>query len=198
MGYEAWLYAMLDIAAADEILQYGFDETCLDRQSTMNQWTLIREDGELRVVTVEAGGIMVGGTAKMVAAHTLETWRRGQEGVDLVRAALVDIGGLELADRLAPMVNGGVRLHKARSIMSDAVPPPPSLSLFLFLSLYLIVLSAFSHCLLDLIPLSFPLPCCFIIYVVLHGKTCARRNRRCQRRRWERFLRGSRVGSQDT
>ena len=71
---------------------------------------------------MEAGGITVGGTAKMVAAHTLETWRRGQEGVGLVRAALVDVGGWELADRLAPMVNGGVRLHKARSTMSDAVP----------------------------------------------------------------------------
>jgi hypothetical protein len=132
VGCEAWLYAMLDIAAADEILQYeyGFDETCLDRQSTMNQWALTREDGELSVMAVEAGGIMVGGTAKMMAAHTLETWRRRQvptqEGVNLVRAALVGIGGLELADRLAPMVNGGVRLHKARSIfVSDAVHPPP-------------------------------------------------------------------------
>jgi hypothetical protein len=32
---------MLDVAAADDIPQHGFDETQIDRQSTMNQWTLV-------------------------------------------------------------------------------------------------------------------------------------------------------------
>ena len=125
MGYEAWLYAMIDVAGAEEVLQYGFDETMIDRQSTMNQWTLIREGGELRVVTIEAGGIMVGGTAQEVSAHTKETWRRGQVGVDMVRQELIKIGGVALADRLVPIRGGGVRIHKIRSIMSDAVPPSP-------------------------------------------------------------------------
>ena len=93
MGHEAWLRAMIDVAGAEEVLQYGFDETMIDRQSTMNQWTLMREGGELRVVTIEAGGIMVGGTAQEVSAHTKETWRRGQVGVDMVRQELIKIGG---------------------------------------------------------------------------------------------------------
>ena len=89
LGHEAWVHAMLDVAAADDILQHGFDETQIDRQSTMNQWTLIREDGKLRVVTLEAGGIMIGGTAQMVASHTVETWRRGNQAVEMVREELI-------------------------------------------------------------------------------------------------------------
>jgi hypothetical protein len=59
----------------------------------MNQWTLTREGGELRVVTIEAGGIMVGGTAQEVSAHAKGTWGRGQVGVDMVRQELIKIGG---------------------------------------------------------------------------------------------------------
>jgi hypothetical protein len=76
---------MVDVAGAEEVLQRGFDETIIDRQSTMNQWALTREGGGLRVVTIEAGGIMVVGTAQEVSAHTKEAWRRGQVGADAVR-----------------------------------------------------------------------------------------------------------------
>ena len=36
MGMESWVYGMLEICKADAILQFGFDETAIDLQSTMN------------------------------------------------------------------------------------------------------------------------------------------------------------------
>ena len=83
-------------------------------------------------MTIEAGGIMVGGTALEVAAHTKETWRRGQEAVGMVREEHIAMGGVALAGRLVPVHGGGVRIHKIRSAMSDAVISPPP---FLFLCL---------------------------------------------------------------
>jgi hypothetical protein len=35
------------------------------------------------------------------------------------------MGGVALAGRLMPVRGGGVRVHKIRSIMSDAAPPSP-------------------------------------------------------------------------
>ena len=37
LGNEAWTYAMIRLAGAEKILQWGFDETKLDGVSTMNQ-----------------------------------------------------------------------------------------------------------------------------------------------------------------
>ena len=44
LGNEAWTYAMIRIAGAEKILQWGFDETKLDGVSTMNQWVLLQEE----------------------------------------------------------------------------------------------------------------------------------------------------------
>jgi hypothetical protein len=43
LGNEAWTYAMIRVAGAEKILQWGFDETKLDGVSTMNQWVLLQE-----------------------------------------------------------------------------------------------------------------------------------------------------------
>ncbi len=43
LGYEAWTYAMIRVARAPKILQWGFDETKLDGVSTTNQWVLLQE-----------------------------------------------------------------------------------------------------------------------------------------------------------
>ena len=40
LGFEAWTYAMLRVARATKIYQWGFDETKLDGVSTINQWVL--------------------------------------------------------------------------------------------------------------------------------------------------------------
>ena len=58
LGNEAWLYAMIELARADKVLQWGFDETSIDGTPTLNQWVLI-PNGELvpRVVTVQCSGV---------------------------------------------------------------------------------------------------------------------------------------------
>ncbi len=45
LAMEAWTYAMIRVAGAPSILQWGFDETKLDGISTINQWVLV-QDGE--------------------------------------------------------------------------------------------------------------------------------------------------------
>ncbi len=40
LGNEAWTYAMIRLAGAEKVLQWGFDETKLDGVSTMNHWVL--------------------------------------------------------------------------------------------------------------------------------------------------------------
>jgi hypothetical protein len=61
----------------------------------------------------------VGGTAQECADHIKETWRRGQRGVELVRSELIAEHGVEVADALVPMKNGGVMLLKIGSAMHD-------------------------------------------------------------------------------
>jgi hypothetical protein len=116
MGAESWLCGMMKTSRANEVLQFGFDETCLRRQSTMNQWALIREteDSEVEVVSMETAGILVGGTSQEIADHVEESWRRGQEACKLVRAELGDD-----ADEILLLTNGGVLLHKLQSTMHD-------------------------------------------------------------------------------
>ncbi len=51
LGYEAWLYVMIRVARAQEILQWGFDETSLDGTPTLNQWVLVQEATEMPKVS---------------------------------------------------------------------------------------------------------------------------------------------------
>jgi hypothetical protein len=117
MGAGSWLHGMMKICRAEEVLQFGFDETNVRRQATVNQWALIKEtaDSELEVVSIKTAGVLVGGTSQEVADHVEECWRRGQQACLLVRADLGD-----LADGLLPLKNGGVRLQKLQSTMHDA------------------------------------------------------------------------------
>ena len=114
------------------MLQYGSDETGIHRQGTYNQWCMIKHnDGSTEVVTMEAGGILVGTTAEVVAYHVESTRERGQTALEALQSELG-------ADKLVPMVNGGLNLSKLRSLMHDTVNashPPPSLSLSLSISL---------------------------------------------------------------
>jgi hypothetical protein len=116
LGYESWLYAMLRVAKCHEILQYGFDETSLDGTPTLNQWVLVQEGtGAPVVITIECCGLMVGSTSEEIADHIRAAWLTGQECVDLVRQEL----GPAVADAYAPVVAGGVQLHKLQGIMHD-------------------------------------------------------------------------------
>ena len=116
LGNEAWTYAMIQIAGADKILQWGFDETKLDGVSTMNQWVLLQQGNNApEIVTMEAAGLTVGGTAPELAEHVANSWETGQRAVELVRIEL----GADLCDDLVPLACGGVVLHKIQGAMHD-------------------------------------------------------------------------------
>ncbi len=75
LGNEAWTYAMIRVAAAAKILQWGFDETKLDGVSTMNQWVLLQEgDNPPEVLTIQVAGLTIGGTAQEIAVHVARSW----------------------------------------------------------------------------------------------------------------------------
>ena len=115
LGNESLVFAFAKVAAADEVIQYGCDETAIHRQSTLNQWVRIKNpDGSIETVIIEAVGILVGGTAEEIAAHVEATFDRGQELLEKVR---VELG--PLAGELLPLKNGGVNMHKLRSLMHD-------------------------------------------------------------------------------
>ncbi len=114
LAMEAWAYAMIRVARAPSILQWGFDETKLDGISTMNQWVLVQEsDYPPEIVTIEAAGLMVGETTRQVAEHVRKVWDLGQQACLLLREHL----GAEVADELLPMVGGCVLIHKIQSTM---------------------------------------------------------------------------------
>ena len=70
VGHTSWLHAMIKITAAKDVKQFGFDETGIDCQSTMNEWCLIEgKEGEMEVVHIETGGILCGGTSQECADH---------------------------------------------------------------------------------------------------------------------------------
>jgi hypothetical protein len=116
LGNEAWTYAMIRVAAAERILQWGFDEAKLAGVSTMNQWVLLQEgDNPPEVVTIQVAGLTIGGTAQETAEHVARSWQVGQEAVMLVRNAL----GPDLCDELVPLAGGGVQLHKIKGSMHD-------------------------------------------------------------------------------
>jgi hypothetical protein len=120
VGHTPWLHAMIKNAAAKEVKQFGFDETGIDCQSTMNEWCLIEDKtGALEVVHVETGGILCGGTSQECADHIEKIWARGNSAIKILRADLADKCGQEVADELVPDANGGVQLLKLRSAMHD-------------------------------------------------------------------------------
>jgi hypothetical protein len=103
----SWSCAMLAIAGAEAVLQHGHDETQIDEVSTFNQWCLIHDkEMGLQLVTFEAGGVLVGGTAEKIAAHIKDSWELGAKAVVLMREELIAEGGLALADELAPLCLG--------------------------------------------------------------------------------------------
>ncbi len=116
LGFEAWTYAVVEVARASKVLQWGFDETKLDGVSTINQWVLLQKGDEPpEVVTIEAAGLTVGGTAKQIAEHVRKSWELGQQAVLMVREQL----GPDLAEELVPLVGGRVLIHKIQSSMHD-------------------------------------------------------------------------------
>ena len=116
LGNEAWTYAMIRVAGAAKILQWGFDETKLDGVSTMNQWVLLQDgDNPPEVLTIQVAGLTIEGTAHETAEHVGNRWHLGQEAVMLARNAL----GPDLCDELIPLVGGGVLLHKIKGSMHD-------------------------------------------------------------------------------
>jgi len=115
VGSESFAFACLELAACENILQWGFDETSLDGQSTFNQWCLVRRAGTVGIITLECAGILPSSTAGETVEHVKKTWERGRACVDLVRAEL----GPELQDILAPVTGGGLMLHKIFGLMHD-------------------------------------------------------------------------------
>jgi hypothetical protein len=105
----------LELAACESILQWGFDETSLDGQSTFNQWCLVKRDNGVGIITLECAGILPSSTAVETVEHVKKTWERGNACVDLVREQL----GPDLQDVLAPLNEGGLMLHKIFGIMHD-------------------------------------------------------------------------------
>ena len=110
---------MLEICKADAILQFGFDETAIDLQSTMNMWALIKQKDKLRVVAVQVGAILPCGTASGCADHLEEAFKMGQDAVLEVRKKLAEMHGGEVANDLVPLVRGGVLFHKIGAIRRE-------------------------------------------------------------------------------
>jgi hypothetical protein len=116
LGNEAWTYAMIRVAGAKRILQWGFDETKLDGVSTMNQWVSIQEGAQPpEVVTIQMAGITIGGTACETAEHVASSWKLGQDAIILLCSTI----GPELCDELVPLAGGGILLHKIKGSMHD-------------------------------------------------------------------------------
>lgn len=123
-GAETTLMQWVRIARCNAVIQLGYDETKIDGIPTFNQWCLIEEERNLAVVVVECGGTLTGSKAKEIAEHVRVTWERGHNMVLALREVLEGS-----ADRLCPMKDGGVMMHKIGSTMHDscnlanALPP---------------------------------------------------------------------------
>jgi hypothetical protein len=70
---ESFVYACLEVAACENILQWGFDETSLDGQSTFNQWCLVRRAVGVGITTLECAGILPSSTAAETVEHVRKT-----------------------------------------------------------------------------------------------------------------------------
>jgi hypothetical protein len=117
LGNEAWLYSMVELAGVEFVHQWGFDETCIDGTSTLNQWTLISQEGGKppNLNTMECAGLLIGSTALETCEHVKKAWQRCQMAIDLLRQEL----GPEIADEHVPVTHGGISLHKIRGAMHD-------------------------------------------------------------------------------
>jgi hypothetical protein len=109
------VYACLQIAMCESIHQWGFDETSLDGAPCFNQWCLLINASGPKIVSLECAGVLPSSSAAETVEHIQKTWERGQAVVELVREEL----GLELQDILAPLIEGGVKLHKIFGLMHD-------------------------------------------------------------------------------
>jgi hypothetical protein len=123
LGLESYIYTFMRIAGCIKIIQWGFDETSIDGHGTLNQWAMVMDgadEGEdmnspTTIVTLECGAVLPGSEAEEVVAHTEEVWERGQLAIDYLRDQL----GPDLRDKLCPLKNGGVSLHKIYGVMHD-------------------------------------------------------------------------------
>jgi hypothetical protein len=102
------------LAKAERVSQWGFDETSLNGVPTLNQWCRIEEDDLPVLITIECAGLLPGSTSTKVMQHIEATWKGGAEVVAMVRVAL----GAR-ADKLVPLVHGGVHISKLNGTMHD-------------------------------------------------------------------------------
>jgi hypothetical protein len=123
LGLESYLYTFMRIVGCEKIIQWGFDETSIDGQETLNQWAILMDSGEsgealdnpTTVVTLECAALLPGSEAQDVVDHIEEVWNRGKLAVDYLRELL----GPDLRDILCPLRNGGVSLQKIYGVMHD-------------------------------------------------------------------------------
>jgi len=79
LGVESWMYAMIRIAGADKILQHGCDETGIDE------------------TIIEAGAVLVDGTAEGCGQHIKTSFERGERAVVKCLERLRELYGEEVA-----------------------------------------------------------------------------------------------------
>ena len=112
--------AAMQVAAAPNIIQAGFDESELDHINTLNVWVRIaKNDDPAQTQSILLAGCHVqpGGTADAVCGGIQGVFAQAREKVDAVRAAVEARGGC--ADDAVPVVDGGVREHKVEALMHD-------------------------------------------------------------------------------
>jgi hypothetical protein len=79
VGHVAWTHAAIEMSEAEYILQFGHDETQIMRQGTMNLWALMwGKNKKLKIVTMEAAGLLVGGASREIAHHIKTQFGRMQ------------------------------------------------------------------------------------------------------------------------
>lgn len=119
MGLSSQFYSVWEIAQASEIHQCGWDETKMEyNQSTANLWVRITDRfEEVKTITMEAVGILIGGTAEEIGAHIDQQFKRADALNDKLRAQLLESGFDP--DVYAPKVQGGVNLSKIKATMHD-------------------------------------------------------------------------------
>jgi hypothetical protein len=126
------------IAGCEKIQQWGFDETTIDGHEVLNQWAMLvcddnvedGHEGPATIVTLECAAVLPCSEAQDVVNHIELVLNRGKEAIDALRARL----GPELRDKLCPLKNGGVSLHKIYWVMHDTcncanlvnICPPPA------------------------------------------------------------------------
>jgi hypothetical protein len=120
LGVGSWMHAMIRIAGADKILQHGCDETGIDGTGAHNQWAMIEDTEGIDVVIIEAGAILVDGTAEGCAQHIKTSFERGQRAVMLCLQKCIELHGEDAAEEILPIKR---ELLKICSTMNDVLPP---------------------------------------------------------------------------